>query len=333
MSSTATVRIMSAEEIAARSGGQTPFLALPQVASMFAEREMRLRQLAAGHAMSDFLLFAAELAHVQHDCLQGYAGVPLPSADEVARASKMGVPLLPAGDWPRAGIWRDELRPMLRALRERVPPSTHAVLERVCDASDDWLEQQADCLLTNVTHGLDMGAAPLIAAGLQVYWTHMVAATQAVYASDAGPFGRIDDVSVCPCCGSRPTASIVRLSGELAGQRYLHCSLCSAQWHLERIKCAACLSTKHIAYQSLQPAHHEGDDAAPAAVQAEACDDCGSYLKIMHTERDALVEAIADDLATVMLDLLVSESGKVRHGVNFMLLYGEPEPPPDTGLQ
>jgi FdhE protein len=46
MSPTATVRVMSPEEITARAGGQTPFLHLPQRSSGFAERAMRLRQLA-----------------------------------------------------------------------------------------------------------------------------------------------------------------------------------------------------------------------------------------------------------------------------------------------
>ena len=55
MSSSATVRVMSPEEIAARAGGETPYFHWPARASVFAEREMRLRQLASGHAMGDFL--------------------------------------------------------------------------------------------------------------------------------------------------------------------------------------------------------------------------------------------------------------------------------------
>ena len=66
-----------------------------------------------------------------------------------------------------------------------------------------------------------------------------------------------------------------------------------------------------------------------AALQAETCDDCGHYLKIMHTDRDPFVEPVADDLASLTLDLLVSETGYQRHGVNLMLLFGEPDAPPD----
>jgi len=121
---------------------------------------------------------------------------------------------------------------------------------------------------------------------------------------------------------------VSRIGGDSAGTRYLHCALCSSQWHLVRIKCARCLQTKGIHYQSLQQADaQEPATGAPrAAVEAETCDECGHYLKIVHMERDAHVEPVADDLATVTLDLLVSEAGFERHGVNLMLLFGDPDP-------
>ena len=46
----------------------------------------------------------------------------------------------------------------------------------------------------------------------------------------------------------------------------------------------------------------------------------------MSMDKDAYVDPVADDLATVALDLLVSDTGLQRHGVNYMLLWGEPEP-------
>jgi FdhE protein len=335
MGATATVRVMSPEEIAARAGGQTPFLLWPERATLFAEREMRLRQLARGHAMEDFLAFMAELAHAQQGALADFPSVPLPDGAALDRAAKMGVPPLPAVDWPRDPAWRAALRSMLGGLRDRAPQAAREVLDRLVHADDDWLESQADCLLTGVMQGLDLAAAPLVAAALQVYWTHLVLAVQAASTAGGQPFGRIDDETVCPCCGSRPVASITRTSGESLGQRYLTCSLCATQWHMVRIKCSHCLSTKSLAYQALQDAKAEGTEGvASAAVQAETCDDCGHYLKIVHTDRDPMVEAVADDLATLTLDLLVSETGKRRHGVNLMLLFGEPGPedaPPDPG--
>jgi FdhE protein len=177
--------------------------------------------------------------------------------------------------------------------------------------------------------GLDIAAAPLVAAALQTYWTHLVLATQAAGTQRLAPFGRTDDPTRCPCCGSLPTASISRIGADDSGYRYLHCSLCSSQWHMVRIKCSHCQGTKGIHYQSLQPL--ADDAAAPgverSAVQAETCDECRYYLKIVHMERDAHVDPAADDLASVTLDLLVSDAGFQRHGVNLMLLFGDPGGP------
>lgn len=332
MTAAASVRVMTPEEIAARAGGETAFIHAPPRGTVFAERAMRLRQLARGHAMWDYLLFMANLAQAQQDRLEGFPSVPLPDGDALDRAATAGAPPLPAGDWPRDPVWHGVAKVIAADLRGSAPTGAQAALERVAGASDDWFERQADCLLTGVMEGLDLATAPLVAAALQVYWTHMATTLLAQPGARAAPFGRIDDETICPCCGSRPTASITRSSGESLGQRYLHCSLCSLQWHMVRIKCPSCLSTRSLAYHSLDTAE-TGEDgasrAASASLQAESCDDCHSYLKIMHTDRDPFVEPVADDLASVTLDLLVSDAGYQRHGVNLMLLFGAPEAPPD----
>jgi FdhE protein len=329
-----TVRVMSPEEIAARAGGETPFFHWPQTASLFAERQMRLRQLARGHAMGDFLLFIAELARVQQAALARFPAVPLPDNAALDLAAQRGLPPLSAVDWPRSAAWQAALREMVAGLRTAAPAGVLPALERLAGAESEWLEQQADCLLTGVMTGLDLACAPIVAAALQVYWVHLVASVLQQHGKAGNPFGRLDDETLCPCCGSRPTASLTRSSGESLGQRYLHCSLCSTQWHLLRIKCSHCLSDKHLAFQSLDtadaPEAEGGQRAAQAVVQAETCDDCNHYLKILHSDRDAFVEPVADDLASLTLDLLVSETGKLRHGVNLMLLFGEPPPPPET---
>ncbi|TNF62427.1 MAG: formate dehydrogenase accessory protein FdhE [Burkholderiales bacterium] len=336
MSATATVRVMSPEEIAARAGGETPFLHMPERSRFFAEREMRLRQLARGHAMEDYLGFLALLTREQQRALQSFPAVALPDAQAVDAAARQGVPLLPATDWPRDAAWRNTARSMAAALMKDAPANAVDVLRRVAQADDTFLERQADALLHGLSTGLDLACAPVVGAALQVYWTHMLLGVQEGHQGQGQPFGRIDDETVCPCCGSLPTASITRSSGESLGQRYLHCSLCGLQWHMVRIKCPHCLSTKSLAYQSLTGADASEDEtsaAAKARVQAETCDDCGSYLKMVHSDRDPFVDPVADDVASLTLDLLVSETGKQRHGVNFMMLFGDPgsEPPPDQG--
>lgn len=329
----ATVRVMSPEEIAARAAGETPFLHGPVRATFFAEREMRLRQLSRGHAMGDFLSFMADLARAQQAQLKVLTGVTLPDGRAIDEAARRGLPPLPAADWPRDAAWHGVLRAMVADLQATAPEGAQVALLRLAEADEVFLERQADALLTGVMAGLDLATAPIVAGALQVYWTHMVLAVQQHHQGQGQPFGRVDDETTCPCCGSRPTASITRSAGESLGQRYLHCSLCGMQWHMVRIKCPHCLSTKSLAYHSLDAAtHHEDQEAsasraALATVQAETCDDCGHYLKMVHTDRDPFVDPVADDLASLTLDLLVSETGKQRGGVNLMLLFGEPDPP------
>ncbi|WP_175625919.1 MULTISPECIES: formate dehydrogenase accessory protein FdhE [Oxalobacteraceae] len=320
--------LLSPEEIAVRAGQQVPHLHMPERFDVFSARETRLRQHAASHAMQDFLVFAAELAHAQHQALQAYPAVALPDAAALDAARGTAQAPLPAALWSRDPLWRSALRTMLDNLLPRLANNpAQAVVQELQQMSDQEMELQADRLLNNIMFGLNLAIAPLIAAGLQVYWTHMLLATVAARGDDRlAPFGRIGDSTRCPCCGSLPTASVSRVDGE-GNYRYLHCSLCSLQWHMVRIKCSHCESTKGIHYHSLQAA---GDTASTNAVSKEAievetCDECNHYLKIVRIERDTAVEPVADDLSSVILDLLISEAGYQRHGVSLLLLFGDPE--------
>lgn len=330
-----TARLLSPEEIAVRAGGEVPFLRIAEPNTVFGEREMRLRQLAVGHPMGEYLLFIAELARAQALVLNG-AGLDLQRPDDaqIERAAHAGLPVLSAIEWKRDPRWTSLLRDLLARVDMRLAdgPARTAV-RSLASQSDAYLDAQADRLLGGVMLGLDIAAAPLVAAALQVCFTHLVARTQETAGrSRLAPFGRTDDPTLCPCCGSRPTASVTRIGADESGYRYLACSLCSTQWHMVRIKCSNCLSTKGITYQSLRALNDgdgvrgsavEGATAAARAVEVECCAACRHYLKIVHMERDPEVDPAADDLASLTLDLLASEAGETRHGVNLMLVFGE----------
>ncbi|MDC8783721.1 formate dehydrogenase accessory protein FdhE [Roseateles koreensis] len=339
MTVTQAAKLMSPEEIAVRAGEQIPFLLYPEP-GVFAERALRLRQLAQGHAMADYLLFAAELAQAQHEQFKRPAHLALPSAAQIEAAANVGQALLKADNWPLDPLWRDGLRSLMQTLATRLPQGAarHAV-QALAQAPDETLDQQAQRLLSGVMLGLDLATAPLIAAALQLHWVRLVTQLQAQFeqaqsvqksvqinSSVLAPFGRIDDPLVCPCCASRPVASITRIGADGAGFRYLSCSLCATQWHYVRIKCTHCQSTKGISFQSLL-AQDDEQPSGSEAVQVECCEPCGHYLKIVHMEKDQQVEPHADDLASLTLDLLVSETGLIRHGVNLMLLFGESNEP------
>lgn len=352
MSASATVRVMSPEEIAARAGGEVPYLLFPERATLFAERAMRLRQLAGTHPMGDYLRFIAELAAAQQELMGEGEGWAPPAAEVLDQAALAGQPPLPAAGGAPDARWHALLRALVAQVQPQAPASARAALQALVEADAVLLDRQADALLQGLHSGLDLATAPLVAAALQVAWTRWVLDTQdaATAAASAGgalakaPFGRVDDESRCPCCGSLPVASITRHSGEFAGQRYLSCSLCSTQWQMSRIRCTHCGSTEKLAYQSLatgKDAEGDGSRAAQAAVQAETCDACHHTLKILHTDRDPLIDVTADDLASLTLDLLVADAGYQRHGQNLMLFFGEaaeaaeaaapPDPAPPPG--
>mgnify|MGYP000650928468 CR=1 FL=1 len=330
MTATSTVKLLSPEEIATRQQAPVAKLRLADPA-VFKERALRLRQLAAAHPMRDYLLFMADVADAQHTVLGVSRPVALPSETRLREAAQAGEAPLALPRWALDAAWQQELQDLLVQLRPPAASQTAAVLAGLQAAAPDELNQQAERLLCGIMLRLDLATAPLIGAALQVYWTRLVAQTQATFPQTA--FAPTDNARLCPCCGSPPVASVVRLGSEEGSLRYLHCTLCQTEWHLVRIKCSHCESTKGIHYQELAPADEAPPSARPlakGAVRAECCDMCGHYLKIVAMDKDPHVDPVADDLATVALDLLLSETGKQRHGVNYMLLWGEPEAAPET---
>jgi FdhE protein len=304
-----TTQFITPEEIAARSRVEPPYLHLPVRDTVFADRAVRLRSLAAGHAMAPYLEFVALVADAQHAELATRPAPPLPDAAALSRAHEHGMPPLAVASLHRDAGWRTSFRRIVAAVAARCAPTQAAVLAAIETLDDASLEVQADKLLGGTPFELDRAAAPLIGAALQVCWVDLVTRLP------ADSFVRLDVPGVCPCCGSRPVASIVRLAAEVSGYRYVACSLCAAQWHLVRVKCAHCDSTAGI--------HYQGIDGTPQVVKAECCDECGSYLKIMTMEKDPQVDPVADDLAAVALDLLMADTDKTACGVNLMLIHGD----------
>jgi FdhE protein len=142
-------------------------------------------------------------------------------------------------------------------------------------------------------------------AALQVVWTDIASRID----PRAVPY--LDTPGTCPVCGTQPVASIVRVGGQYQGYRYLQCSLCSTEWHVVRVKCTNCDSTKGIAYH--------GIEGGSEAMKAESCDECHTYRKIGYQEKDYEVEPLADDLASLTLDLLMNEAGYRRSSPNPLL--------------
>lgn len=289
--------------------GDIPFLRLPDRLDVFASRARRFHGLARGHALGDYLAFMGRLAQAQQSALDDFPLVPLPAAEHVELCRQHGLPPLGTQGWRRDWAWRAGLQQILASMRgPGLPTAADKALARLEQAGEGELEQFAAALLASDFAAVPADVAPFVAAALQVYWTYMATAM------DERALGRLEQPNLCPVCGSSPVASMVRVGGADNGLRYLCCSLCSTQWHMVRVKCTTCESTKGISYFGI-----EGD---AGVVRAEACDECHTYLKIVRMEKDVEADPVADDLATLALDMLMDQAGSKRSGANLLFHPG-----------
>ena len=78
-------RILQPGEIEALDHTSFPRILLPQVSSLFAERAARLRQLANGNPIADYLQFVAQIMDAQHKAVATLE-ITAPDAELMARA-------------------------------------------------------------------------------------------------------------------------------------------------------------------------------------------------------------------------------------------------------
>lgn len=283
----------------------TPIL-LPVATSLFAERADRFAHLAAEHSLADWLDFMAKISQAQHEIAKSLPTLPLPDASTLEQARTHGMPPLNATALPRPAAWRFALQQLVLRLEGTAPEAAREALKALSAAADPELERLADMLLKGEPDMAHAAQLPFVAAALQIAFTQLASQL------DASQVQKLDPQGVCPCCGSLPVASVVRLGSSINNLRYLHCSLCNTEWNVSRATCTACETDKEVALHEI--------DGSKGAVRAETCDACKSYLKIVYQEKDPKVDPVADDLATLALDMLVDEAGYERSGPNLLLI-------------
>ncbi|AOK61540.1 formate dehydrogenase accessory protein FdhE [Burkholderia ubonensis] len=301
-----TQRILEPNEISALDHSAIPRFRLPERATVFSARAARLRQLADLNPISGYLRLMAVVADAQHAVLQDFAA-QMPSQDAIARAQQHSMPLVPALGGERDPQWRAVLYELLDRVEGAglVNPPLAKLLDRLRLMVPAELDAQADAILALRFAEVDPATAPFLMAALQVVWTDLASRTQP---ADV-PF--LDQPGLCPVCGTHPVASVVRVGGQYEGYRFLQCGLCTTEWHMVRTKCTHCDSTKGIAYH--------GIEGGSEAVKAESCDECKTYRKIGYQNKDYDFEPLADDLASLTLDLLMNEAGYQRSSPNPLL--------------
>jgi FdhE protein len=282
-------------------------LILPDPATRFVRSAARLEALSAGHPMTEWLRFMAQLARAQHvaiTTLRPFAG---PSRAAVELAAGARIPPLAADGHQRDAGWRDGLDMLLDELRSvTVPDPARAVMASIRNSETAAVETLADGFLSGAVTSAQAGAALYVAAALQVYFTRLAGELP------LAPLALLPQRGLCPCCGSTPVCGVVLASGPAQGARYLHCSLCATAWNHVRAVCITCGQSRSLSTREIE--------GGSGAVKAETCDQCRSYAKVLYQLRDVDVDPFADDLATLGLDFLVAEAGLARHAPNPLLL-------------
>lgn len=294
------------EDVGTPERDKPPFLRLPEPATLFARRADRFAALAPGHQLEAYLAFLAGLSGAQATLAAAAAMPGMPSPDELRLRAVNAMPVLPreelAGDPAVSGAF-DRLAEGLADVA--MPDLARAALARAVAAGPEARQAMFTAVLADAVPVEAVAEHIFAAAALQV-----VAAQRSARLDPALPQPVAD--GVCPCCGGPPVASAVVADLNVEGVRYVQCSLCAAQWNHVRVKCVSCGSTKGIAYQEIE--------GIADTIKAETCDECRTYVKILNRRKAPELEPVADDVASLGLDLLVTEAGWHRAGVNPFLL-------------
>jgi FdhE protein len=281
----------------------TPATLLTPKADLFGSRASRLRHLANGHALGPWLNWLSELADAQQRALNGLPelALPHPSSDTATLPLRIDHAAL-------RQAWHGVFVQLNAATRSFAPGSTaHS------EPTDEMLDQYGRRCLALAAGDAATGPRDLdeflVAAAMQVVWT------AAVRQLALPEVTHLENHELCPCCGSAPVGSIIMAGEGKSGLRYLECSLCATRWNAVRAHCTLCTDSGII--------HYLGIEGSSGAVQAETCDCCHGYIKTFFQNKDLHVDPVADDLASLALDVLVGEQGYARGAPNLFLSEGE----------
>lgn len=275
----------------------------------FARTALRLAVLARDHPMEAWLRFLAQVSGAQHVAATTLASLPPLDAGTVERAVFDRTPPLAADNFHRNPVWREGLAVLIGSLdRSNLPAQLTVAIDELRRSDEDAVESLASGFLHIGVSTDDAAKALYVAAALQVYFTRLASSLP------VEKLRLLPQRGLCPCCGSPPVSGIITATGDTPGTRYLHCSLCSTAWNHVRAVCITCEGSGKLELRSIE--------GGTEVVKAETCGDCHSYSKVLYSAKDMQVDAFADDLATLGLDVLVSEAGWARHAPNPLLLVG-----------
>src|SRR5258706_4807283 len=271
------------------------FAVLPNPSVLFLNRSKRLAALPPKHELEPSLKFLATLTRAQHDILADLPEPALPPLDQITKALAHGMPPV-----SRASFEPDDVaaltveRLLARLASEPVPEATATAISALREVTPAEGRQLILGALKDPSGEDDLARRVLLLAGLQVHFTRL--ATM-LAANDLKPVAD----GACPVCGSAPMTSSVVGWPKAHNTRFCACSLCGTMWNVVRIKCVLCSSTGGIRYHEIE--------GKPDTIKGETCDTCHSYVKILYQVNDAALDPLADDVASLALDILLIGEG------------------------
>ncbi|KAA2213851.1 formate dehydrogenase accessory protein FdhE [Teichococcus oryzae] len=290
------------------------FALLPDPPSLFRQRAERFAMLAEGHDLAPYLSFLGALAAVQADlAARPPAPTPLP-AEQVERARANAMPPLDRAALGASAGLRGTIAQFLEALEPvDMPAQAAEALRSLRQAPPSVLDEMIGNVMGDAIPFETLAQHLFLSAAAQVQAARLAATLEA---DRLVPL----DTGLCPVCGGPPASSIVVGHQGAEGARYAACAFCGTRWNEVRIKCLACGSTKGVGYKSAEAADDQGGTAVEATVKAECCDSCRSWVKILYADRNPSLEPVADDVASLGLDLLMQDTEYRRAGFDPFLI-------------
>jgi FdhE protein len=284
-----------------------PFARLPDPAQLFNLRARRFAALAERHELAPYLSLLSRISEIQDRVQSDLPDPEMPAAELIEQSRRFAMPALDRRHFLDDPVFQLIIDRMLTNLAHvDMPDPARTGLAFAAGADQVERRAMAEQLLDKVVPH-DALAAPLfVATALQV---HLARLASRLDVSRLVPVGE----TLCPVCGSPPATSLIVGWPGAHGARFCACALCATLWHVVRIKCVLCGSTGGIAYQEIE--------GGPGTIKAETCSACQRFVKIMLQFKNAELEPLADDVASVGLDMLVAETG-IRRGAFNPFLVG-----------
>ena len=282
-----------------------PYAKVPLPQRLFKLRAKRFAAVAVDSDIGEYLTFLAAVSSAQDRTVEAAALPPLP--DNVAQSLEHRMPPLSRDLAGEAGALATLDRLLADLTARELPEGPRAIVEAFAHLEREERQRLLQTVADGVYEIERLGESAVAAAALQVWYALHAARIDENALRNVGE-------TICPCCGSAPTSSMIVDWPNAQGNRYLTCSLCCTMWNLVRVKCTACGSEKGISYRSVEGS--TGD------IAAEVCESCQSYAKHLVQTKNASLEPVVDDVASYGLDMMLREDGWRRAGLNPFLILG-----------